>query len=64
MGDFYVNKATDLGKSLPLHVSLLMFLKCLDVANWKKAISVGRIGNLRQLLSHVISPQEVTLVQD
>ena len=62
--DSYVNMATDLQKYLPLDVSLLMYLKCLDPANCKKAISVARIGKLGQLLSHVITEQEVTLVQD
>ena len=56
--------ATDLQKSLPLDVSLLMYLKCLDTANCKKAISVVSIGKIAQLLSHVITEREVTLVQD
>ena len=62
--DSSVNMATDLRKSLPLDVLLLMYLKCLDPANCKKAISVARIGKLGQLLSHVITEREVTLVQD
>ena len=64
MRDFYVNIATDLQKSLPLYVSHLMYLKCLDPANCKKAISIARICKLWHLLSHVITKQKVTLVQD
>ena len=43
---------TDLQKSLPLHVSLFMYLKYLDPTNDKKEISAVRIGKLVQLLSH------------
>ena len=64
MRDSYVNMATDLQKPHPLDGSLLMYLKCQDPANCKKAISVARIRKLGQLLSHVITEQEVTLVQD
>ena len=56
--------AADLQKSLPLDVSLLMYLECLDPARHKKAISVARISKLGQLLSQVITEQEVTLAQD
>ena len=56
--------AADLQKSLPLDVSLLMYLECLDPARHKKAISVARISKLAQLLSQVITEQEVTLAQD
>ena len=60
--DFYVNMATDLQKCFYLDASLLMYLKCLDPANCRKTISVARIGHLGQLLPHVITEQEVTLV--
>ena len=53
MRDPYVNMSTDLRKSFPLDVSLLIYLKCLDPANCKKTISVARIGNVGQLLSRV-----------
>ena len=53
MWESFVNKATDLRKSLPLDASLLMHLKCLDPANRKKTKSVARIGKLEQLLPHV-----------
>ena len=48
----YTNMTTDLQKSLPLDVSLFMYLKYLDPTNHKKEISVVRIGKLVQLLSH------------
>ena len=60
--DSYVNMATDLQKCFSLDASLLMYLKCLDPANCRKTISVARIGHLGQLLPHVITEQEVTLV--
>ena len=51
----YTNMATD------LDVSLLMYLKYLDPTNHKKEISVVRIGKLAQLLSHVITEQEIRI---
>ena len=48
----HTNMTTDLQKSLPLDVSLFMYLKYLDPTNDKKEISVVRIGKLVQLLSH------------
>ena len=62
MGDFYINMETNLQKSLPLDVSLLMRLKCPE--NHKKVILVARIDKLGQLLSDVITERKVTLVQD
>ena len=63
MRDSYINMATNLQKSLPLYVSLLMYLTCVEPAIRKKEISVVRIGNLAQLLPHVITERKVT-VQD
>ena len=60
MRDSYIDMASDLQKSIPLDVSLLIYLKYLDLVNWKKEISVVRIGKLAQLLPHVITEQEVT----
>ena len=51
----YTNMTTD------LDVSLLMYLKYLDPTNHKKEISVVRIGKLAQLLSHVITEQEIRI---
>ena len=62
--DSYINMGTNLQKSLPLYVSLLMYLTCVEPANRKKEISVVRIGKLAQLLPHVITERKVTLLHD
>ena len=59
--DYYINMATDFQKSLPIDVSLLMYLKYLDPTNRKKKISVVRIGKLAQLLPHIITEREVVI---
>ena len=59
--DYYINMATDFQKSLPIDVSLLMYLKYLDPTNRKKKISVVRIGKLAQLLPHIITEREVAI---
>ena len=59
--DYYINMATDFQKSLPIDLSLLMYLKYLDPTNRKKKISVVRIGKLAQLLPHIITEREVAI---
>ena len=62
--DCYINMAADLQKYIPFDVSFLRYLEYLDPASHKKAMSVARIGKLAQLLSQVITEQDVTLAQD